>query len=64
MDRPPGGWGAVATKDDLERLALEFRAELHREIREQTQWFATVVLGTMSVSIAATALVGAALRFA
>jgi hypothetical protein len=64
MDRPPGGWDALATKDDLEKLELRIRTDLHHEIREQTRWFATVVIGAMSMSIAATALIGAALRFA
>ncbi len=64
MDRPSGGWDELATKGDLERLELRIRTELHQEIREQTRWVATVVIGAMSVSIAATAIVGAALRFA
>lgn len=64
MDRPSGGWDSFATKDDLEKLKLGLHAELHKEIREQTRWFATVVIGAMSVSIAATAIIGAALRFA
>lgn len=59
MDRPSGCWDAFATKDDLEKLNLEFRTELHREMHEQTRWFATVVIGAMSVSIRLASGVGA-----
>jgi hypothetical protein len=73
MDRPQGGWASLATKDDLAAFAtkddlgvlkLELREELHREIRDQTRWFATAVIAAMSVSVMATAVIGAALRFA
>lgn len=70
-DRPPGGWDSLVTLDDLRvetsSLRVEMaalRAEIHSEIREQTRWFATIVIGAMSVSIAASAVMGAALRFA
>jgi hypothetical protein len=58
-----------ATKEDLERFATKedlaaLRFELHQEIHQLTRWMATLVIGAMSVSIASSALIGAALRFA
>lgn len=70
MDRPRGGWDSlatkddVATKDDLEKLELRIRTEFHREIREQTRWFATLVIAAFGVVVAAMAGIGAALRYA
>lgn len=54
----------MATKDDLEKLELRIRTEFHREIREQTRWFATLVIAAFGVVVAAMAGIGAALRYA
>lgn len=64
LDRPRGGWDTLVTKDDLTALEARLHTELHREIREQTRWFATLVISALAVVVAAMAVIGAALRFA
>jgi hypothetical protein len=47
---PPVGWADVATKQDLDNLALTFRADLKDELLRQTRWvigaFITCMFGT------------------
>ncbi len=73
MDRPSGGWDALATKGDLDRFAtkedlelfeLRFRTELRAELQAITRWCSTLVISALTVSIAAMAAIGVALRFA
>ena len=63
-DRPPGGWDSLVTKDLLRAEMAELRVEIRTEMRDQTRWMATAIIGAMTVSVAATAVIGAALRFA
>lgn len=63
-DRPPGGWDSLVTKDLLRAEMAELRAEIRADMRDQTRWMATAIIGAMSVSVAATVVIGAALRFA
>ncbi len=70
-DRPPGGWDALATKHDLESLALatkaeleKLRTELHKELRAQTWQLAKLVAGAQGIVVVAIAAIGVVLRFA
>jgi hypothetical protein len=64
MDRPRGGWDSLATKDELEKLELRLRTELHQELRAQTWQLAKLVAGAQGVVVVAIAAIGVVLRFA
>jgi hypothetical protein len=78
MDRPRGGWDSLATKAELEvvesRLRAdmaelrvdiaELRADIQEDLRDMSRWFAMAIIGSLSITIAAMAVIGAALRFA
>jgi hypothetical protein len=61
LDRPPGGWADLATKQDL--IALETRLEARLDLKidnaikgafaEQTWRLITAMLSTMSILVAA-----------
>ena len=50
---PPVGWADVATKHDLEMFRLEFRAELHNELRKQLVTFLSVNFALAGLVLAA-----------
>ncbi len=62
MDRPRGGWDSLATRDELRAEIAELRAEIHRELRSQTRWFASLVIAALSVVVAANGLMVALVR--
>lgn len=69
--RPPAGWESLVTHDQLRAELADVRlqiaglgTDLRQEMRDQTRWVATAIIGAMSASIAAMAIIGAALRFA
>jgi hypothetical protein len=72
-DRPPGGWEALVTKDDLAAATAnvatkeeleKLRTELHTELRAQTWHLAKLVAGAQGIVVVAIAAIGAVLRFA
>jgi hypothetical protein len=52
------------TKDELEKLELRLRTELHQELRGQTWQLAKLVAGAQGVVVVAIAAIGVVLRFA
>lgn len=58
-DRPPGGWGALVTRDQLRADVAELRveianlaSELRKEMRDQTRWLTGVLLVALTLSAA------------
>lgn len=58
-DRPPGGWGALVTRDQLRADLGEVRveiadlaSELRKEMRDQTRWLIGVLLVALTLSSA------------
>ncbi len=63
-DRPPGGWGSLATHDQLRAEVAGLASELRSEMRDQTWQLAKLVAGAQGIVVVAIAAIGAVLRFA
>ena len=68
LDRPPGGWSDLVTNQmlDAKLAALEHKlvATMEAGFRTQTWQLAKLVVAAQAIVVAATAGIGAALRFA
>jgi len=60
---PPVGWADVATKNDLQHLHDELKADIHalqlsfettleKRLHEQTKWFITTMIAMNTVTVA------------
>lgn len=46
---PPVGWADVATKQDLENLALRLEARIDRSISSQLRWIVGIMIAMTGV---------------